>query len=193
MSRKFLVTIILILFILPFVSWYYLQRGLDWRKEAQAVMNGTDQFPQGDWTDINGHAFTADLLEGHVTLVSLVHCDQSKEISETLDQFYDQFKETKKANFIILSYCSTDTVDVDEAGRVDWYPFSCTDSTSLCSILTFKWPEGMNYALVDKRKVIRSYYAGKTKEEKRVLLEHMALLLPRERSEKVELKRGNKE
>ena len=47
MSKKFLVTIVLILFLLPFVSWYYLQSGLDWRKDAQAVMNGTNPFPSG--------------------------------------------------------------------------------------------------------------------------------------------------
>lgn len=193
MSRKFLVTIILILFILPFVSWYYLQRGLDWRKEAQAVMKGTDSFPAGDWTDTNGHLFSSDQLEEHVSLIALVRCNQSKEISETLDQFYDQFKETKKANFIILNSCLTDTAGIGKAVRLDWYPFTCSESAEICNILKSKWPDGMNYALVDKRKVIRSYYPGNTEKEKRVLLEHMALLLPRERSEKVELKRGNKE
>ena len=193
MSRKFLVTIILILFILPFVSWYYLQRGLDWRKEAQSVMKGTDPFPVGDWTDINGHIFTPEQLEEHVTLVARIHCDQSKEISATLDQFYDQFKETKKANFIILDFCASDSAGMRNSKRMEWYPFLCSDSSTICNKLMAKWPDGMNYALVDKRKVIRSYYPGNRKEEKRVLLEHMALLLPRDRSEKVELKRGNKE
>lgn len=193
MSRKFLVTIILILFILPFVSWYYLQRGLDWRKEAQSVMKGTEPFPAGEWTDINRQLFTADLLEEHVTLVTRVPCDESKEIFETLDQFYDQFKETKKANFIILNFCPSDTSAEGKPMKMNWYTFSCPDSSTICTSLTAKWPEGMNYALVDKRKVIRSYYPGNTKEEKRALLEHMALLLPRERSEKVELKRGDKQ
>jgi hypothetical protein len=44
--------------------------------------------------------------------------------------------------------------------------------------------------LVDRHAVIRSYYAGQTKDEKKQLVEHMALLIPRERSDKVELKRG---
>ncbi|MDQ3016628.1 MAG: hypothetical protein M3R25_07920, partial [Bacteroidota bacterium] len=52
------------------------------------------------------------------------------------------------------------------------------------------WPEGKSFALIDQDKVVRSFYAANTKEEKRLLLEHMALLLPRERSDKVELKRG---
>jgi hypothetical protein len=193
MSRKFLVTIILILFILPFVSWYYLQRGLDWRKEAQSIMNGTEPFPTGDWTDINGRAFTPEQLEGHVSLIARIDCGQSTEISTTLDQFYDQFKETKKANFIILNLCEPDTSDFGKPMRMEWFPFSCSDSSTICTTLKSRWPEGMKYALVDKRKIIRSYYPGNTKEEKRLLLEHMALLLPRDRSEKVELKRGNKQ
>jgi len=54
MSRKFLITVILILFLLPFVSWYYLQSGLNWRKQAQVIMSGKQPFPEGEWTDQSG-------------------------------------------------------------------------------------------------------------------------------------------
>ena len=96
MSRKFLVTIILILFILPFVSWYYLQRGLDWRKEAQKIMNGTDPFPEGRWEEPGGKTFSDTHLEDHVSLITFMPCDQSEEVIATLNKFYDQFKDTKK-------------------------------------------------------------------------------------------------
>ena len=74
MSRKFLVTIVLILFLLPFVSWYYLQSGLNWRKKAQEVMNGTEVFPVGKYLMADGRMLTPDSLENHVTLVAFLPC-----------------------------------------------------------------------------------------------------------------------
>lgn len=189
MSRKFLVTAILILFLLPFVSWYYLQSGLKWRKEAQALMSGTQLFPAGQWTDIGGTPFKQDHLKDHVTLVARSACATASDVSILLDQLYDQFKETKKANFFLLDECA-DTPMKDDSLRLNWFVFHCSDSLPPCTELLVNWPEGKSFALVDRDKTIRSYYAASTKDEKRLLLEHMALLLPRERSEKVELKRG---
>ncbi len=189
MSRKLFITLILILFLLPFVSWYYLQQGLNWRKEAQDVMNGKEAFPEGEWSDLHGKKLSNDQLENHVTLVARLSCDDKQENSMVLEKFYDQFKETKKANFILLDSCYSGTANLDSA-KIDWYVFSCQDTTDFCRLLSAAWPAGKTHALVDRNKIIRSYYHADTEDEKRVLLEHMALLLPRDRSEKVELKRG---
>ena len=191
MSRKFFVTLILILFLLPFVSWYYLNSGLTWRKKAQEKMNGTDPFPTGEWIDNSKNNLTSASLSDYVTLVTRIDCELSSELSSTLEQFYDQFKETKKAAYIILDECGKDSLTYTDAAKQTWYVFSCGDSTGLCDRLLKNWPSGATHALVDRNHLIRSYYASTTRDEKRILLEHMALLLPRERSEKVELKRGN--
>src|SRR5688572_15511978 len=107
MPRKLLVTLILILFLFPFVSWYYLKRGLEWRKEAQAVMSGTLPIPVADLYEVNGKKFSTDELENHVTLISLLTCDNTGAQQELLAKFYDQFKDTKKAHFILLDKCAT--------------------------------------------------------------------------------------
>ncbi len=153
-------------------------------------MNGTESFPVGDWVDVTGKTFTSKQLEDHVTIISRSNCAQSEDISGMLNKFFEQFKDTKKANFIILDSCPSGIPLIDET-KTGWYVFSCLDSTSFCRSISSSWPEGMTHALIDKNQVIRSYYTSGTKDEKRVLLEHMALLLPRERSEKVELKRGD--
>lgn len=189
-GRKLFITLILILFLLPFVSWYYLQRGLDWRKEAQEIMKGTEPFPKGQWTEANGQLFSADQLQEKVTLLARVPCENLNEIDSTLTQFYNQFRETKKAAFILLIECDSVNNLTGEPPRLNWHIFKCTDTVSVCNPLFVSWPENSNYALVDKNGIIRSYYPGRSHDEKKLLLEHMALLLPRERSEKVELKRG---
>jgi hypothetical protein len=190
MSRKFLITVILILFLLPFVSWYYLQSGLNWRKQAQAIMNGKQPFPEGQWMDVSGKKLSSDQLADHVTIVNLVTCDNIEVMSGILDAFYKQFKETKKANFIILNSCENAPFALQDSLRAGWFVFTCSDTLNLCSKMLPNWPPGKDHALIDRHQIIRSYYNDATKDEKRLLLEHMALLLPRQESEKIELKRG---
>ena len=189
MSRKLVVTLVLILFLLPFVSWYYLNSGLTWRKQAQAIMNGTVVFPSGTWKDARDITFSSELLDEHVTLVSKLTCDNMSEQTDILTRIYDQFKETKKANYILLQECEQASGITEDSLKVNWFVFNCRDSINLCNTFFPDWPEGKTFALVDRDNVIRSYYSATTKEEKRLLLEHMALLLPRERSDKVELRR----
>lgn len=192
MSRKFLVTIILILFLLPFVSWYYLQSGLNWRKAAQEVMHGTTPFPSITYDNGDGLKFSNELLLEHVSIVCFIPCNNGEDQLNVLDELYEQFKETNKANFILLDSCQSDASVVREPLKKNWYRIPCADSLTLCATLLNEWPDGKTFALVDRNKVIRSYYSIATKDEKRILVEHMALLLPRERQEKVELKRGDK-
>ncbi len=193
MSRKFLITIIIILFLLPFVSWYYLQSGLDWRKAAQQVMQGTNPFPEGTYTDADGDLFTADSLAYRVSIVSFFACDGSDpERKSVLEDIYNQFKDTGKANYIVLDTCASDSGQAMLIDRDKWYMLSCDSSQALCQTLLADWPSDKVFALVDQHGIIRSYYAIETIDDKRMLVEHMSLLLPRDRSEKVELKRGDK-
>ncbi len=193
MSRKFLVTIVLILFLLPFVSWYYLQSGLEWRKDAQAVMNGTSLFPAGTCVLADGRKFSTDSLEGRVTLITYVSCDSNDgDQKDVLQALYDQFRETGKAAFVLLDSCQSGSANVPQVQHKNWYVIPCTDSLTICTAVTSLWEKGKIFALVDRKGVIRSYYAINTTNEKRMLVEHMSLLLPRERQEKVELKRGEK-
>lgn len=193
MSRKFLVTIILILFLLPFVSWYYLQSGLDWRKKAQAVMNGTQPFPSGSFPLTDGTVLTTDSLLSHVTLIAYLPCNAADQGNETvLSALFDQFKDTHKAAYVLLDTCGVGATFKAPDHRYGWFVVSCPDTSGLCTTLRKDWPTGASFALVDRKGIIRSYYNAQTKDEKRTLVEHMSLLLPRERQEEVELKRGDK-
>lgn len=193
MSRKFLITIILILFLLPFVSWYYLQSGLEWRKQAQAVMNGTTPFPDISCLTTTGSSFSTDSLEGHVTLITYLPCTSSgTEQASVLKAIFDQFKDTHKAAYVLLDTCGGNPVPDLPSTKYGWFVFHCPDTCGLYTALNHEWPADHAYALVDRKGIIRAYYKAETKEEKKTLVEHMALLLPRERQEEVELKRGEK-
>src|SRR5688500_8243981 len=145
MSRKFLVALILILFLFPFVSWYYLQRGLTWRKAAQEVMKGTTPFPEVKWEDASGKLFSTKDLEGHVSLVTFMSCESSGQDSVLLEAFYEQFKDTKKANFIILDSCAVK--DGPAVTKDKWIYVNCQDSVNLCRTLLPVWQSGKKHAL----------------------------------------------
>jgi hypothetical protein len=192
MSRKFLVTIVLILFLLPIGSWYYLQSGLDWRKEAQAIMSGSTVFPTFDYSNDTGMKFTPEVLDEHVTLVSFVPCSGGEEQIKLIEDIYNQFADSKKANIILFDSCQSNVNGFSHTSQKNWYQIPCSALPEICAQLSAEWTKGTAFALVDRKHIIRSYYPAQSAEEKRLLVEHMALLLPRERQEKVELKRGDK-
>lgn len=190
MSRKITIALIFFLFLTPFVSWYYLKSGLDWRKKAEAVMSGKQKLPELPFQNVTtGKPFEKSQLEYHVSLLVLVSCDNASTQQELAGTFYQQFKETHKANFLFVDTCIPSTFVLPDTLRENVYLLHCADSLSSCKSLLQDWPTGQNFALIDKTGVIRSYYAAGNQDEKKMLLEHMALLLPRDYSEKVELKR----
>ena len=153
-------------------------------------MNGIEPFPTDTMVLKDGRFILQDSLLDHVTLVGFVDCTNPQEQGTLINPLYDQFKETAKARFVLLDSCAG-TAPIDfSAGKKGVYSLACTDNTGMCSALLTQWPAGKTYALVDRKGIIRSYYKASTSEEKKVLVEHMSLLLPRERQEKVELKRG---
>ena len=190
MSRKLTVALVFFLFLLPFVSWYYLNSGLTWRKKAQEELQGKEPFPLLSFQSRTGVPLEPSGLEKHVSLVTRISCDYDSAQWNLLGRMYSQFKETKKANFIFIDDCQQKPLFIPDSIQRDVFFNPCLDSLSTCDTILKNWPAGSRYALVDRYGVVRSYYPAGTNDEKRVLVEHMALLLPRDRSEKVELKRG---
>ena len=190
MSRKLTVTLILILFLLPFGSWYYLNSGLKWRKHAQEALHGTTPFPTAALVSTRGKKLGTEQLNNHVSLFTYLACDPSSAQREFVQELYDQFKETGKANFIFLDTCPGQSSTWVDSITINGFRIMCQDSLNRCDSISRNMQAGFVYGLIDRDGIIRNYYKAQTREEKRMLVEHMAILLPRERSEKVELKRG---
>jgi len=189
MSRKITITLIFFLFLLPFVSWYYLKSGLDWRKKAQDVLNGTREFPVLPFHTLSGIPLEKSQLENHVSLLVLVPCDGTADQMELITKLYLQFKETQKANYLFLDTCSNASLALPDTVKQKVFVLQGDEARQSAAVLMEGWPTGKTYALIDKSGILRAYYTATTKDEKKTLVEHMALLLPRDHSEKVQLKR----
>lgn len=190
MSRKLTVTLILILFLLPIGSWYYLKSGLKWRQQAQAAMSGTQPMAGLPYQTSLGKRLDQEQVIDNVSLLTVLACQDEQSQRDLITSFYNQFKQTQKANFIFFDTCALLASHWVDSLQQRSYRIPCIDSLNACSTLFETWPSGTSYALVDRKGIIRSYYRAGTEDEKRTMLEHMALLIPREHGEKVELKRG---
>lgn len=189
MSRKITVTLIFFIFLLPFVSWYYLRSGLEWRKNVQSVLNGKKELPDLPFRSITGIPFDQSQVENHVSLVVLVSCDSLSSQMDLVKTLYQQFKDTQKANFLFVDTCQLDTLLFPDAVKENIYTIHCNDTLASCDSIINNWSPGCQFALVDRHGIIRAYYQAKTHDEKKMLVEHMAILIPRDYTEKVELKR----
>lgn len=153
-------------------------------------MSGTTPVAGLPFMTTRGTSIEHDALEEHVSLLTLLDCTDGTSQQELVTSFYNQFKDTKKANFIFFDTCKAhDTRWIETLSQGAWV-VPCADSLRQCVPVLNSWPAGKPYALVDRKGVIRNYYDAGNTDEKRIMLEHMALLIPREHSEKVELKRG---
>jgi len=189
MSRKLTVTLVFFIFLLPFVSWYYLRSGLEWRKNVQSVLNGKQELPELSFRSKTGIPLEKSQLENHVSLVVLVSCDSLVSQMDLVKTLYLQFKDTQKANFLFVDTCQLDSLILPDTIKENIYTFQCNDTLAVCDSLLMNWSPGSQFALVDRHGIIRAYYPARTHDEKKMLVEHMAILIPRDYTEKVQLKR----
>jgi len=152
-------------------------------------MNGTKEFPVLPFYSLKGLPLEKSELENHVSLVVILSCDSLAQQMELVTKLYADFKETHKANYFFLDTCGMTSLNLPDTLKQNIYTLHCNDSLQSCISLLKEWPSGKPFALLDKNGIMRAYYAADNHEEKKTLEEHMAILLPRDYSEKVQLKR----
>nr|MBP6568352.1 hypothetical protein [Saprospiraceae bacterium] len=84
----------LFLVVVPFISWYYLKEGLDYRKQALSELKVKDSIQ----VDLDSLL----ILKGNTTLLVL---QSGKEVTDLLPPIQEQFKNTQ--NFQIVSFDQT--------------------------------------------------------------------------------------
>ncbi len=152
-------------------------------------MSGTTPFPFLPFQSDKGLPIEKAQLEDHVSLAVILSCDSLSVQMELMYKLYAQFRETHKANFLFMDTCSISSRLFPDSLKAGMYILLCKDSLRSCGSIFDTWPLGKSYALIDRNGILRAYYAANTHDEKKTLVEHMALLIPRDYSEKVQLKR----
>lgn len=154
------VTIMLVVF--PALSWYYLDIGLEYRKEAHQAM-----LPKGDLNElISTRRFTTDYdlratCEGST---SMLICRKDEKNDKTIQKLFDQFDDAYNFQLVLLN--ATGLTSLPEFEKSNFHVV----------------PSVVNYenevVLLDNQSRIRGNYtfSGENVQE---LVSHTALLLPR--------------
>lgn len=142
--------------IVPLGSWYYLKKGLDYRKGALE-----DLKPKGviQMSDNDLHTF-----KGKTTLWVLDFDKAKESLPPIVDQFSDAYTFQLAGNF--TEYKNTYTPD---------------------SLIQVYNTDQAVFALVDTAQQIRNFYSAE-KEELRMMVEHLAIILPNAKDKDIKMK-----
>ena len=179
MAMKYIKTIgiIFILFVLPGGSWYFLQSGLDWRKEKRETLKQKVRF-------ITSHDYTLKDKERLFELTAKrTNVIKLKGELTSLDQeLIRQFKNTFTFQFLLLSDGILPPAGLSSKEVTKYYDPQQQNPT----VDMFK---NADYILTDTTGYIRQVYYGSKKETMTALVEDVALILPKVKTRDILMKR----
>jgi len=197
-SRKFFITIALlvILFILPGISWIYLRNGLNWRKDAQAELKAFGKVRTAPVIYPDGTKY--DRLDGKVCVIHFFGdepelTEGNKRIIDDGQKLFEQFGQNDAFRLVMVSkggtsefrshYQKLPSIDYATwvwAGAIgSWQTILFNGYESFCLKEDVK-PAKEYYALADTSGTIRRFYNALDEKQVRRMVEHVAILLPKE-------------
>jgi len=169
--------VIILLFLLPLGSWYFLQSGLDWRKAKRETLKKKVRFMTAyDFSN----ADKDKLFELSVRKTNVVKTNGN--LTDLDKSLIKQFQNSHTFQFLVIS---------DGVPKPEYL--------SSKSVQRYFDPENQNakhdylqaadYLLVDTLGYIRQYYEGKDKSTLNYLVEDVALILPKVQTRDILMKR----
>ena len=165
------VALSLMLIILPLVSWYYLNRGLDYQIAARSELGNL-----GDWVlsqnfDFYGNPLDPQFFKGKMIIGGLFQ----PALSKTIQKLHEQFDERDDLVFVFFIQENSDILDLKDAKQVIW--------------LNQESNQSKEFFLVDIKGVIRRTYDLNDVKQVKRLVEHTAILLPKKQDRELVFKR----
>ncbi len=179
---------------LPAGSWYYLQKGLDYRLETMGQLT--------DHGDFKLLASSSDDEEtkASVKVINFLAADPNVRAQQglLLSKLYEQFD--KREDFQLVTFWDSTAFSgleefrtefgLEEEPQCSFQPLAGANWDRFVQTYEKESSVPAEYmALVDIEGNIRNFYAQKEEEKVKDLVEHIALLLPMKKQDKPELRR----
>ncbi len=160
---KYLVSavVFIMLFVLPLGSWYYLQSGLDYRKEALVELE-----PKGEFSN---SMVDKESLKSKTTLMHLKPVDNN-----VIQEIFGQYGGSQ--TFQLMS------IETPEEGAKNWIEIDEFTANSISSANA-----NAGFLLIDTSGQLRNSYPADMDGVRR-LIEHTSIVLPRIKEMDVKLK-----
>ena len=185
-----------ILIVFPAVSWYWLSRGLDYRKTAKAELKDLGPLPDVIWRNYTGKTLSKADLEGSFVIAGvydLAKPELSGHFGREFSRLHDQFDDRKDVLF--LSVVGQDSALLSDFVKEYWLTdtpqcfFFATAAEAMKTLAQtgFRLPEldgatSPYIAFADTSSVIRNYYDVRDNAQLKRMVQHISLLLPMSKS-----------
>lgn len=166
---KYLVatSVVLLIIVVPFGSWYYLQRGLDYRRDLIEQLK-----PKGVIEDIQ----LQKQLKGNTTL--WYNAARFPEYNKQVVQIYEQYKDASTFQLLIHGETQSELLDLSNVASS---VLSHVDSESWASV---------PFVIMDTSYQIRNVY-NKSDQTIQDVVAHLAAVLPRPKDKDIKMKNGS--
>ncbi len=190
----------------PAGSWYYLQKGMDQRRAIMDELKDLGSLKAYTMSVPDADSWSFEDLQGKVKIVSFLDAESSLQgqlAGQTLQQLHDQFDNRDDIVFL-LHFGDVSNAQMKrfvEQFEID-DPDQCLllnmEGNAFQSVLTenylmpyddYRNQDGEVILLVDTQNEIRRYYDLKSEVEKKLLVEHIAFLMPRQQEKDLIFKR----
>jgi len=159
------------LVILPLISWYYLNRGLDYQVAARSELGNLGNWVLPQDEDIYGNRLDPEFFKGKMLIGGVFQ----PSLAKTLEKLHEQFDERDDLVFVFFSHENADILDLKDAKQVIWLKQDVNQSE--------------DFFLVDIKGVIRKTYDLNNVKQVKRLVEHTAILLPKKQDRELVFKR----
>ncbi|MCI5080864.1 MAG: hypothetical protein MRY78_04185 [Saprospiraceae bacterium] len=196
----------LMLIAFPAGSWFYLQKGFEFRKESMDKLQELGTFPNLSFLNYTGDTLSSESLNEKVVLAgvfSLSGNDLDASLKEKLSKLYDQF-ESRKDFVMLVHLLNADSAQVVNRGEAllaelafdQPERFYVAGGTTKLALDQYKMPvseselkSGQHIILCDAKQTIRNHYDLNKEEEVRELIHHITIVLPRLQEKDIIFKR----
>ena len=161
---KYLVSsvVFILIAIVPFGSWYYLQTGLNYRKDALKELEPKEEF------SVDG--FDNSVLKSKTTLFQLKKVEE-----DVLPEIYDQYNKSETYQVV--------TIEEAVEAQDNWI----TISPIIADVISSKY-DNAGFILVDTSVMVRNTYPADM-DGVRSMIEHTSIVLPRIKEIDIKLKK----
>ena len=189
----------LLLVVLPAGSWYYLQKGLDYRLETKRELKDFGAFLFRDTPDIDGTLITQDSLKGKLAVVNIFRPGADVDVLfREVKKVHKQFDTQPVVQFLFYATPAdslalrelADRRQLYDPGQIRYLVVPTEEQFPDLHLPAVENASGNPVlALADMNGKIRQFYDFRDGARVKRLVEHLAILLPIPETDKPELVR----
>lgn len=178
-----IVLIVMVLVGFPALSWFYLKSGLKWRVNAQEETAGKETLSNFTLITPEGDTVMRQDVFGKYSVIAM----PADSISAAhLGMVHAQFHAREDYETICLMPSERAAMTFHDS---TWISVQCVAGCD--DLMSALYAGSYSAAIVDDSLQVRGRYQLGSVEDMRKLVEHLAVVLPIEKRERIELKRGN--